>query len=118
MLRYDPVCISDVVWTPDILGSICFLVSSWLAVLEFSHGYWCWQLRNVSWWIIIVNLLGSIAFMGSAVFAVVLPASANLLDVWIVNLSTFIGAVCFLIGAYLMHPEMASYRSLIPTEEH
>ena len=95
------------VWTPDLIGSICFLVSSGLALLEFCHGYWCWRLHNISWWIVMVNLLGSIAFMVSAVFAVVLPDSANLDALWIVNLSTCIGAVCFLVGAYLLLPEMA-----------
>jgi hypothetical protein len=105
------------VWTPDVIGSICFLVSSWLAVVECCHGYWCLQLRKLSWWIVIVNLLGSIAFMVSAVFALVLPGEANLFDLWIVNLSTCIGAVCFLIGAYLMLPEMAPHRTLTPTIE-
>lgn len=95
------------IWTPDSIGSICFLVASWLALLEFCHGYWCWQPHNLSWRIVIVNLLGSIAFMVSAVFAMVLPGEASLAGLWIVNLSTCIGAVCFLIGAYLLLPEMA-----------
>lgn len=94
------------VWTPDVIGSICFLVASWLALLEFCHRCWCLQPRALSWWIVIVNLLGSIAFMASAVFAVVLPGTASLTDLWLVNLSTCIGAVCFLIGAYLLLPEM------------
>ena len=95
------------IWTPDLIGSICFLVSSWLAFLEFCHGHWCWPLHDVSWWIVMVNLLGSIAFMVSALFAVVLPGSANLFDLWVVNLTTCIGAMCFLVGAYLLLPEMA-----------
>ena len=95
--------------TPDVIGSICFLASSWLALLEFCHGYWCLRLHNLSWWIVIVNLLGSIAFMVSAVFAIALRGSANLFDLWIVNLTTCIGAACFLIGAYLLLPEMTSH---------
>lgn len=95
------------IWTPDLIGSICFLVSSGLALLEFCHGHWCWRLHDISWWIVIVNLLGSIAFMISAVFAVVLPGSVNLDALWIVNLSTCIGAMCFLVGAYLLLPERA-----------
>ena len=102
------------IWTPDIIGSICFLVASWLALLEFCHGYWCWQPHNLSWRIVTLNLLGSIAFMVSAVFAVTLPGEASLAGLWIVNLSTCIGAVCFLIGAYLLLPEMASNTDLTP----
>jgi hypothetical protein len=102
-----------VIWTPDVIGSICFLVASWLALLEFCHGYWCWQLGSVSWWIVSVNLLGSIAFMVSAVFAVLLPGSANLFDLWIVNLTTCVGGVCFLVGAYLLLPEMAGDQNII-----
>jgi hypothetical protein len=94
------------IWMPDIIGSICFLISSWLAVLELCHGYWCLQLRELSWWIVMVNLLGSIAFMASAGFALVLPGPANLFDLWMVNLTTCIGAGCFFIGAYLLLPEM------------
>jgi len=105
------------IWTPDIIGSICFLVASWLALLEFCHGYWCRQPHSLSWWIVIVNLLGSLAFMVSAIFAVVLPGAANLFDLRIVNLSTCIGGVCFLCGAYLLLPEMADHTALAAKEE-
>lgn len=106
------------IWTPDIIGCVCFLVASWLAVLEYCHGYWCWQPHNLSWWIVIVNLLGSIAFMVSGVFAAVLPGATDVLDLWAVNLWTFIGAVCFLVGAYLLLPEMATRPNLTPSAEH
>jgi len=101
------------VWAPDIIGSVCFLVSSWLAVLELCHGYWCWHLRSLSWWIVIVNLLGSVAFMISAVFAMIPPGSTDVLALWLANLGTFVGAVCFLIGAFLLLPEMADQRNPI-----
>jgi hypothetical protein len=105
------------IWTPDIIGSICFLVASWLALLEFCHGYWCRQPHSLSWWIVIVNLLGSLAFMVSAIFAVALPGAASLFDLRIVNLSTCIGGVCFLCGAYLLLPEMADHTDLAAKEE-
>ena len=36
------------------------------------------------------------------------PLSAwELLDVWAVNLWTLLGALCFLIGAYLLIPELS-----------
>jgi hypothetical protein len=96
-----------VVWTPDMLGSVCFLASSWLAIMEVCHRYWSWRFHDLSWWIVMVNILGSVAFMVSAVFAVIEPGAATVLDAWLVNLSTCIGALCFLIGAYLLLPELA-----------
>jgi len=97
-----------VVWTPDMVGSVCFLVSSWLALLEFSHGYWSWKLRSVSWWVVCINLLGSVAFMASAMWAVAGPVAATSFDLWLVLSTTFVGAVCFLVGAYLLVPEIAA----------
>ena len=37
------------VWVPDMVGSICFLVASGLAWFEVSHGWWSWDLRSLSW---------------------------------------------------------------------
>jgi len=96
-----------VIWTPDMIGSVCFLVSSWLAVLEFCHSYWSWQVEDLSWWIVVVNLLGSVAFMVSAVYAVAGPGLATALNLWLVNAATLIGAMCFLLAAYLLVPEIA-----------
>ena len=94
------------IWTPDVLGSICFLVASALALIEYGDGRWIRQPRDVSWWVVNVNMLGSFAFGVSAVYAVVLPTTADLLDAWAVNAWTLLGALCFLIGAYLLLPEL------------
>jgi hypothetical protein len=51
-------------------------------------------------------MLGSIAFGISAVYALVLPGTADLLDARAVNAWTLLGAICFLIGAYLLVPEV------------
>ena len=98
------------VWRPDALGSVCFLVASALAWFEVSHGWTSWQPRNLSWWIPLANLIGSVAFGVSAVAAFVVPATGALLDVELSNLGTFIGALCFLGGALLLLPE----RTLAP----
>src|SRR6476620_11200496 len=34
------------VWVPDMVGSICFLVASGLAWFEVSHGWWSWSVRS------------------------------------------------------------------------
>ncbi|MDH3790121.1 MAG: hypothetical protein OES41_00110 [Rhodospirillales bacterium] len=94
-----------VVWTPDILGSICFLVASQLAVMEVSHYFWSFQPRILSWWITVINLLGSVLFMISAVASFVEPG-AVMASPWLANFGTFAGAVCFFVGAYLLIPEL------------
>jgi hypothetical protein len=93
------------VWTPDMLGSICFLVASQAALMEVSHHFWSWQPRSLSWWIAAINMLGSVLFMASAVASFVEPGSVTAAP-WLANFGTFAGAVCFLVGAYLLIPEL------------
>ena len=93
------------VWTPDMLGSVCFLVASQAALMEVSHHYWSWQPRSLWWWIAAINMLGSVLFMVSAVASFVEPGIVVAFP-WLANFGTFAGAVCFFIGAYLLIPEL------------
>jgi len=93
------------VWRPDAVGSICFLVASLLAWFEVSHAWASWRPRLWSWWITLLNLLGSIAFGVSAVAGYINPATGELRNAERANLGTFVGAVCFLVGALLLLPE-------------
>ena len=93
------------VWRPDALGSICFLVASQLAFAEVGHAWISWRPRVLSWWITALNMLGSIAFGVSAVAAYVVPGSDTVKNLELANLGTFVGAVCFLVGAFLLLPE-------------
>jgi uncharacterized membrane protein YkvI len=88
-----------------VLGSICFLVASGLAWFEVCHGWTAWRPRSLSWWITLLNLIGSIAFGISAVASYVIPATGELRNAERANLGTFIGAVCFFLGALLLLPE-------------
>lgn len=94
------------IWTPDIIGSICFLVASYLALIEISHGLWSFQPRQLSWWIVLLNLLGSVTFMLAAVFNFFLPSTGDAEWLWGANFFTLLGAVCFLFASYLMIPEL------------
>ena len=47
-----------VVWTPDALGSICFLIASELAFAEAGHRWLSWRPRSMGWRIAAINLLG------------------------------------------------------------
>jgi hypothetical protein len=93
------------VWRPDALGSVCFLVASTMAWFEVCHGWTAWSPRSVSWWITLLNLVGSVAFGASAVGAYVVPSTGQLRNVELSNLGTFVGALCFLGGAVLLLPE-------------
>ena len=92
------------VWTPDTLGSICFLVASGLAWFSVGRTLWSWRPRSLPWTIAALNLVGSIAFGVSAVASHVVPADDQLRNVTLMNLGTFVGALCFLAGALLLLP--------------
>jgi hypothetical protein len=95
------------IWTPDTIGSVCFLVASWLAVEEVCHTRWCVRRGDVSWSVAAINLLGSVFFMLAALAAFVRPATGDLLSASIANGGTFLGALCFFWGARLLLTEMA-----------
>jgi hypothetical protein len=95
------------VWTPDALGSVCFLVSGYLAYAEVSGGYLRPHRRTLAWWIGAINLLGCIAFGISAVAAYWAPTEGSVLDLAAANAFTAFGGLCFLVGAVLLLPESA-----------
>ncbi len=92
------------VWRPDALGSVCFLVSSWLAWAEECHARFAWRPHDISWWITLLNLVGSVAFGASAIASYVRP-NGEVVSLALTNLGTFVGALCFLAGGLLLLPE-------------
>jgi YrhK-like protein len=90
------------VWTPDLLGSACFLVSGALAYRVTSGPSLVPARRDRAWWTAAVNLLGCVLFGVSAVASYVVPASGSILDLAAANWSTALGALCFLVGALLL----------------
>ena len=100
------------VWRPDAVGSVCFLVASGLAWFEVCHGWAAWRPRAWSWWITLVNLIGSVAFGVSAVAGYISPATGQLHNAERSNLGTLVGAVCFLAGALLLLPERTEERAV------
>jgi len=93
------------VWRPDAVGSVCFLVASGLAWFEVCHGWLAWSPRSISWQITALNLVGSVAFGVSAVAGYIVPSTGQIRNVELSNLGTFVGALCFLVGAVLLLPE-------------
>lgn len=95
------------IWTPDVGGSICFLVSSLLAYSEVNRGVLPRSDRSVGWRITALNLAGSIAFGAAAIGARYVPTTGEPANIALVNLGTFAGAICFLVGAALLPVESA-----------
>jgi len=90
-------------------GSLCFLGASYLAYAEVCRRWMAWQPRNISWWVVVINLLGSVAFGVSAVASVVVVQTGELWSASAANLWTFVGAICFFAGAFLLLPEMTAH---------
>lgn len=95
------------IWAPDMVGSALFLSSAFLAFAECWRSPGPWQPRRLVWWICIINLLGCIAFMLSAVVAFVPAAGQTDGAVSLSLLATVIGAAAFFCGGLLMVPELA-----------
>jgi hypothetical protein len=85
------------VWTPDVLGSVCFLVSSAIA-------YAAVQRPSTAWRIGALNMVGSIAFGASAITSLIEPSTDEPVSAAIANATTSIGALCFLVGGLLLLP--------------
>jgi len=105
-----PARIDRLVWRPDLLGSGCFLVASQLAWLEARSGADPVR-RDTTWWIVVLNLAGSIAFGVSAIGAFTLPSTDDVVSFRLDNGGTFVGAICFLVAAVLLVPEARRRRS-------
>jgi len=102
----------QIVWAPDFAGSVLFLISGYLAYIEFGHSYWVWNPARISWWVVTINLLGCIGFMVSAFFAFV-PAASSSFNGIIVSVSfTLVGGLFFLGGSLLMLPESVIERGV------
>jgi hypothetical protein len=80
-------------WRPDVYGSVCFLVSSALAVTAARAG----RPRTEAG----LNLAGSILFGISAIGAFTRPATGELASVFWTDFGTFGGAVLFLVAALM-----------------
>lgn len=92
------------VWRPDLFGSVLFLVSSAFAVLAVSTRFLSVQPGSLPWRIAWLNMVGSVLFMASALTSHVVPTTDEVVGARVAVGGTFLGALCFLLGAALMFP--------------
>jgi hypothetical protein len=105
---------NKLVWRPDAFGSICFLVASGVAWFAVARAWWSWRPNERPWLIAALNMLGSIAFGASAVASYVVPSSDQPRNVTLMNLGTFVGALCFLAGGLLLLPAVRPSQDVQP----
>ncbi len=107
---------NQVIWRPDAVGSVLFLVSSGIALMPDVRRHRHGHARDRSWSISSLNMVGSIFFGISAVGAYVVPASDALLNARWANGGTLLGAVCFLVGAALVIPRRTASKAAAQQE--
>ena len=101
-------------WAPDALGSACFLIASELAYAEVCHRWVCLRSRSLSWRIVSLNLLGSIAFATAATAALIGSSTGEPLSARITHAGTALGGLCFLVAALTLMPETAREQRVAP----
>jgi hypothetical protein len=92
------------VWSPDAIGSVLFLVSGVAGVAAVSVVRTARRDRGMAW----LNLLGSVFFGLSAIGAYVIPDTGDLYNLRWANSGTFLGGVCFFAASiWLARPPAA-----------
>lgn len=95
------------VWWPDVAGSVAFVLSGALAIAATILTARLVRVRSRSWLAAWAGMSGAIAFGASAVGAFVTEAG-NAWNVQLAQLGTFIGALFFLMAAFLRLPRRSS----------
>jgi YrhK-like protein len=100
----DSATYDEVVWRPDALGSICFLVAGYLAYAALTGGLLRRPVGTRDGVIAAVNFFGCIAFGVAALTAYVRPVTGVDVSTTLTNVTTCVGALAFLVGALLLLP--------------
>jgi hypothetical protein len=93
------------IWSPEILGCVLFLLSGHLALTEMHRDRPRGCRADLGWWIVVVNQAGSALFMAAAIAAYVRPSTGDELAVGVANWSTFVGAACFALAGVMQEFE-------------
>jgi len=93
------------VWAPDMIGSVCFLLSSAVALSAAAAAGRQFRATDTAWWIAVLNMAGSAAFGVAAVAALVLPAAGGVAAPRMDNLGTSVGGFFFLVASLLLVTE-------------
>jgi len=106
------------IWLPDMLGCVCFLLSGHLAMLVVGDGRVVVRVHSLTWWVVVVNQLGSVLFILAGLAAFVRPATSSVVNAGIVNWGTFAGAVCFAIGGVIQSIDRPTPTRMVVQQSH
>ncbi|KAI9031479.1 hypothetical protein DFJ74DRAFT_629101 [Hyaloraphidium curvatum] len=101
------------VWGMQIAGSIGFVVSSWMAMLEEQEAWWRPALDRIGWHAAFWNLIGSLGFLLCAMFGLAWNwdgTGGGCCFLWGVGFNTYYGSWAFLLASVLMLVERARDR--------
>ena len=87
--------VDRLVWAPEMVGCVLFLVSGHIGILEVCHGRFRLMTHSLGWWIVIINQVGSWLFMLSGLAAFVRPVTGEVISAGLINWGTALGAACF-----------------------
>jgi hypothetical protein len=93
----------QLMWAPDAVGSVAFLVSGALGVAAVALVVGLIRLKSRIGLAALTSMAGSIAFGASAIGAFITKTGSTE-HPSLAQLGTFVGALCFLIAAYLRLP--------------
>ncbi len=99
---------NDLVWRPEIYGSVLFLLSAILAWYAITDRRRRPDTEPHFVWISRANVCGAIAF-GVSAFGARYLADGTLKNPTEANVGTFVGALFFLVGAVLVFPSWDEY---------
>lgn len=101
----SPLLVDIFIWEPDIVGSLCFVISSAMLVSAThplaGRGDFRDRIKGAS----LFNLGGSLCFLASSVGAFVPLSSGEEISPLLVGSGTMIGGLLFLIGSWPGLPE-------------
>jgi hypothetical protein len=95
------------VWWPDAAGSVAFLLSGALGIVAVTLTVGLIRVKSRLWLAACTSMIGSIAFGASAIGAFITKAGGTE-DAQLAQAGTFVGALCFLIAAFLRLPKRFS----------
>ena len=104
----DAMSANRLIWAPDLFGSVCFLISGYLAYVEVFGGLFRRPRgHGIGGRIAFINLVGCVAFGVSALASYYVPETGDVLNLAAANFTTAFGALCFLIGSLMLLAESA-----------
>jgi hypothetical protein len=96
-------------WQVSIFGSLFFLLAGLLIFIETGHRYVSFDTHDVSWWIGVLFTVGGLGFVIGCLPGLHtpgLPTAKEGSGPLIVKVGFLIGASAYLVGSYLMLPEL------------